>query len=153
MVSIFYHQTSIISLVVVRRLEFVVSFHETHTWSHLLQKLSESDIHKMFKFLFDNKFVMFAWRVIEKSTFLYMQTYFLPTYTFYSYKACFVHMFLRKNEKKLVWSIYFTFCYIDGVWSPNDLTLVSRLIASISLDLTKRISKIKQGWLYTLCYA
>ena len=52
-----------------------------------------------------------------------------------SYKADVIHGHLKKNEKKLARSFYFTFCYMDDVLSLNNSGLMILLTASIPLTL------------------
>ena len=78
---------------------------------------SETDIINMLDFLIDNKFVMFGGRVFQQTVGIHMGTNCAPFLTdlmLYSYEGL-----LKKNEKKLARSFYFTFHYIDDVISLN----------------------------------
>ena len=76
----------------------------------------------MLEFLIDNIFVMFGGRDFQRTVGIPMDINCVPVLAellLYSYGADFIQGFLKKNEKKLDWSINFTFGYIDDVLSLN----------------------------------
>jgi hypothetical protein len=76
----------------------------------------------MLEFLIDNIFVMFGGRNFQRTVGIPMDINCVPVLAellLYSYGADFIQGFLKKNEKKLDWSINFTFGYIDDVLSLN----------------------------------
>ena len=89
----------------------------------------------MLAILIDNIFAMFGERVLQRTVGIPMGTNCAPLLAdlfLYSYKADFIQVFLKKNEKKLTRSFNFTFRYIDDVLSLNNLVIL--LIASIPLS-------------------
>jgi hypothetical protein len=99
------------------------------------KKFYETDIIDVLECLIDNIFVMFGGRVFRQTVGIPMGTNCAPLLAdlfLYSYKADFIQVFLKKNEKKLTRSFNFTFRYIDDVLSLNNLVIL--LIASIPLS-------------------
>jgi hypothetical protein len=87
------------------------------------KKFSETDIYNMLKFLIDNIFVMFGGHVFQQKVSIPMGTNCAPLLAdlfLYSYEADFIQGLLKKNEKKLARSFYFTFRYVDDVLSLNN---------------------------------
>ena len=77
----------------------------------------------MLEFLIDNIFIMFGGRVFQQTVGIPMGTNYVPLLAdlfLYSYEADFIHVLLKKNEKKLARSFNFTFHYIDNVVSLNN---------------------------------
>jgi hypothetical protein len=87
------------------------------------KKFSETDIYNMLKFLIDNVFVMFGGHVFQQTVGISMGTNCAPLLAdlfLYSCEADFIQGLLKKNEKKLARSFYFTFRYVDDVLSLNN---------------------------------
>ena len=77
----------------------------------------------MLEFLIDNIFVSFGGRVFQQTVDIPMGTNCAPLLAdllLYSYEADFIHGLLKKKEKKLARSYYFTFRYIEDVRSLNN---------------------------------
>jgi hypothetical protein len=77
----------------------------------------------MLELLIDNIFVIFGGRVFQQTFGIPMCTNGAPLLTDlfpFSYEADFIQELLKKNEKKLVRSLNFTFRYIDDVLSLNN---------------------------------
>ena len=69
----------------------------------------------MFEYLIDNIFAMFGGCVSKQTIDISMSTSCAPILAdslLYSYEADFIQGLLKKNEKKLARSFYFTFRYI-----------------------------------------
>jgi hypothetical protein len=68
---------------------------------------------------------------------------------FFSYEAEFIHVLLKKNEKKLARSFSFTFRYIDDVLSLNNLpkgiigSVASMLAANLYQGHPDRNNKLR----------
>ena len=105
-------------LVLGRDRSYFVKHHSDST-----KKFSETDIYNMLKFLIDNIFVMFGGHVFQQTVSIPMGTNCAPLLAdlfLYSYEADFIQGLLKKNEKKLARSFYFTFRYVDDVLSLNN---------------------------------
>ena len=87
------------------------------------QKVSETDMINMLKFLIDNIFVMFSGRVFQQTVGISMAPNYAPLLIDlfpYSYQVDFIQGLLKKKEKKLARSINFTFPYIDDALSLSN---------------------------------
>jgi len=88
-------------------------------------------------FLMETIFAIFGGRAIPQRVGIPMGTNCAPILSdlfLDKYEADFIHVFLKKNEKKLVFSLNFPFRYIDGVISLKNCTFGDLFITSIPLS-------------------
>ena len=81
----------------------------------------------MLEFLIGNIFAMFDGRVFQQTVVIHMGNNSDPLLAdlyLYSYDACFIHEFLKKNETNLAVSFNFTLQYINDVLSLNNSKFV-----------------------------
>ena len=86
-------------------------------------KYTEEDIIKMFEFLLDNIFVVFAGKVFQQIIGIPIGTNCTPLLVdifLYSYEAEFIQSLLSVGRKRLVSQFNFTYRYIDDVLSMNN---------------------------------
>jgi len=75
----------------------------------------------------------------------------LVDFYLYSYEANFIPGILKKHEKKLVRSLYFTLCYSGGVLSLYKFG--DFVDCTYPIDLEIKDTQIQLGLLHTLTYA
>ena len=89
------------------------------------EKVSETDLIKMFKFVIDNIFVMFGGRVSQQKVGIPLGSNCIHLLPFIRTVRTLYSGFTNTNEKKLAWFFNFTFRYKDDVLSRNNFKLVS----------------------------
>ena len=108
---------------VIYRKRQILFCRRTKTHSDSTKKFSEADTINMLEFLIDNIFVIFGGHVFQQTVGISMGTNcaaLLADLFLYSCEADFIQGLLKKNEKKLARSFYFTFRYVDDVLSLNN---------------------------------
>ena len=91
----------------------------------MTEKVSETDLIKMFKFVIDNIFAMFDGRASQQKVGIPLGSNCIPLLPFIRMVRTLYSGFTNTNEKKLAWFFNFTFSYKDDVLSRKNFKLVS----------------------------
>ena len=108
------------------------------------------NIIQMFDFLIDSIFVLFGGRGFQETNVIPMGT--LADLFINAYRTDLLQGLLKNKDRKLAWTFYSSFRYIDDVLSLNYSRLVITYIVSIQMSLKLRILQTLKILLLTFTF-